>query len=171
MNNQKESILIAEYQANVELWKHDDSLRQQRQSNFLTVNTILVVGLGALTGFKPPLLNLGIVVFLFSIFGFLMSMIWYQVQVRSSEYVRFRRFQLHHIESKLADADTFTNTFHVFYNHKQIVFGDDTPPFLLSDQAKRRSTLSEGKLPVFLGSFWITTGITGIFLVVTHINV
>ena len=168
MDNQRESKLIAEYQVNVELWKHDDSLRQQRQNNFLTVNTILFVGLGAVTGFKPPMLHLGAIMFLFSIFGLLLSIIWHKVQVRNAEYVRFRRFQLQHIESKLGDVDTFTNTYHAFYDNKGIDFGDKIEPFVLSEQAQQRSTLTEGKLPTLLGLFWTVAGVAGIFLVITH---
>ena len=168
MNNQKDDKLIAEYNANVELWKHDDSLRQHRQSNFLTVNTILLVGLGAVIGLKPPIQNLAIVSLVFSIFGLFLSAIWHKVQVRNAEYVRFRRLQLLHIESKLGSMDTFTNTYRAFYKNKDIDFGGDVDQFVLSNQAKRRSTLSEGRLPILLGVFWGVMAVVSIYLVLVY---
>jgi hypothetical protein len=166
MEHQCEAKLIAEYQANIELWKHDDTLRQQRQSNFLTLNTILFVGLGAVAGFKPSIIHLGIIMFFFSLFGLLLSIIWHKVQVRNAEYVRFRRFQLQHIESKLGNIDTFTNTYNAFYNFKNVDFGEKISTFILTEQAKHRSTLSEGKLPTLIGGFWSVSAMASIILIV-----
>ena len=167
MDEQEQTKLLVEYQANVELWKHDDMLRQQRNSNFLAVNTILLVGLGAVIGLKPPLQYLGAIDILFSIFGLFLCVIWNKVQVRNSEYVRFRRFQLQHIESKLHNVDTFTNTYKAFYNNEDIDYGKNIEPFKLSSKAKKRSTLSEGLLPILLGWLWGVAGLVGIFLMVT----
>lgn len=165
MENQCEVKLLAEYQANIELWKHDDTLRQQRQTNFLTVNTILFVGLGTVAGFKPAIIHLCVIMFFFSLFGLLLSIIWHKVQVRNAEYVRFRRFQLQHIESKLGNVDTFTNTYNAFYNFKKVDFGERISTFMLSEQAKHRSTLSEGKLPTLIGGFWSVSAIASITII------
>ena len=158
--------LIVEYQANVELWKHDDNLRQQRQTNFLNVNTIMLVGIAAVVGFKPELIEFGITLSIFSCFGLLIAVIWYRVQVRSAEYIRFRRHQLVHIEKQLEVLSTFTNTYRAFYPpYQQVLFDGNAALFEISEKAKSRSTLSEGRLPILLGWFWTISGLVAIALV------
>jgi len=51
MNDHLRQNLLEEYQANVEMWKHDDNVRQQRARNFLTVNTLLILGLAGIVSF------------------------------------------------------------------------------------------------------------------------
>ena len=41
MSNAEVEILLAEYKVNVDLWQHDDDLRQKRAATFLTVNLFL----------------------------------------------------------------------------------------------------------------------------------
>src|SRR3990172_6983783 len=90
----EQSRFLAEYLANVELWKHDDTLRQQRTGNFLSVNTALVAALAVVASLKPPVQYIGSIGLLFAAFGILLCVIWHVVQVRNAEYIRFRRFQL-----------------------------------------------------------------------------
>ena len=84
----KESLL-AEYEANVALWQHDDSMRQQRSGNFLTVNSILLATLAAVLVLNAAFLYLGIVAILFSVFSVLLSRVWHQVLARNAEYNKF----------------------------------------------------------------------------------
>jgi len=111
----EQSRFLAEYQANVDLWKHDDTLRQQRSGNFLSVNTALVAALGVVVSLEPPIEYIGGIGLLFAVFGILLCVMWHLVQVRNAEYVRFRRFQLRFIESKLTGLSTFQNIFRAFY--------------------------------------------------------
>ncbi len=39
---------LEEYKINVDMWKHYDNLRQEKNKTFLTVNTILIATLGFL---------------------------------------------------------------------------------------------------------------------------
>jgi hypothetical protein len=55
----EQARLLAEYQANVDLWKHDDTLRQERVGNFLNVNAALLAAVGVAAGLKPPLKYIG----------------------------------------------------------------------------------------------------------------
>jgi hypothetical protein len=61
--------LLAEDQANVTLWQHDDMLRQQRTATFLAINTALLTAFAAVTALKVPLLYFGITLLALSPFG------------------------------------------------------------------------------------------------------
>ncbi len=43
MEDRREKLLLEEYRLNVELMIHDDRLRQQRITNFLTANSLLAL--------------------------------------------------------------------------------------------------------------------------------
>jgi len=85
MNDESTTLdrLMAEYQVNVALWQHDDSLRQQRNGNFLTVNTVLLAALGALSALQAPLPYLGAIGVAFGVFGAIVCRVWHVVQVRN----------------------------------------------------------------------------------------
>jgi hypothetical protein len=156
MNEPGENIdaLLAEYEANVALWQHDDLLRQQRNGNFLTVNTVLLAAIGALSAFKVEPLHLALIASVFGIFGIVVCRVWYIVQVRNSEYVRFRRYQLRSIESRIEGLTTFKHTFAAFYNAKEISFPEIKEKFRVDSRASKRSTLSEGMLPIVVAILW-----------------
>lgn len=113
---------LAEYEANVALWQHDDSLRQQRSATFLTVNIVLLTALAALIGLRARPSYLGAIAFVFSVFGVIVSWVWHTVQLRNPEYVRFRRFQLQSIEARLSGLTTFRNTYDAFYKGEEVNF-------------------------------------------------
>ena len=165
MDDQLHRNLLVEYQANVEMWKHDDNVRQQRARNFLTVNTLLIVGIAGVVSFKPGPLYVGAILIIFSIVGVSLNSIWRSVLQRSAEWIRFRRLQLKSIESKLEGMSTFQNTYRAFYDgHETVYFGAEIPKFEISSAAKKRSTLTEGKLPSLMLRFWTIAGIGGVFL-------
>jgi hypothetical protein len=154
--------LLAEYEANVALWQHDDLLRQQRSSTFLTVNTVLLTAMAALAALQVPLHYLGAMAFVFSLFGMVVSRFWHVVQVRNGEYVRFRRFQLLSIEARLPGLTTFRNTYDAFYGRKEIGFLATEASFSLSKAAQHRSTVSEGRLAIVMGVLWAIIGAGGL---------
>lgn len=158
--------LLAEFDANVALWQHDDMLRQQRNGIFLTVNAVLLGFLGAAAGLSAPRVYIGAVTIVFSVFAMLICRVWHFVQVRNAEYVRFRRFQLRSIESRLPPMTTFTNTYQAFYEHEQVSFPGMTSVFEIHDRCRHRSTLVEGNLPQLLGFFWLLIGLAGSAVVV-----
>jgi hypothetical protein len=162
MDELEQERFLAEYQANVELWKHDDTLRQQRVGNFLSVNAALVAALGIVTSLKPSPQYTGGVGLLFAAFGFLLCIIWQRVQVRNAEYIRFRRFQLRSIESKLPGLSTFQNVYSAFYNYQPIAFESPIGKFTVSTAARKPSTLLEGLLPFLIGGFWFATAIVAV---------
>jgi hypothetical protein len=160
----EQSRFLAEYQANVELWKHDDSLRQQRAGNFLSVNAALVAALGVVTSLNPPVRYIGSTGLLFAAFGLLLCAIWHVVQIRNGEYVRFRRFQLRSIESKLPGLSTFENVYAAFYEGQPVVFQPPIGRFEIKPAAMKPSTLSEGLLPFLISGFWVCVALVSAFL-------
>lgn len=164
-----ENQLLIEYQVNVELWKHDDNLRQQRNANFLSVTTLLIIALSAFVGLKYPMIYLSIIALIFSLIGFFISMLWYRVLVRNAEYIRFRRFQLRSIEKRLKGLSTFTNTYDSFYKGFPLKFSEFDEEFVISKNAMKRSAITEGNLPVIISVFWSIIGFASIVLFFTKL--
>lgn len=166
MDQLEQERLLAEYQANVELWKHDDTLRQQRVGNFLSVNAALVAALALVTSLRPPPRYIGSVGLFVAVFGFLLCAVWYKVQIRNAEYIRFRRFQLRSIESRLPGLSTFQNIYRAFYELEPISFESPKGEFAVKPAARKASTSSEGRLPFLIGGFWCLVAIAAFILLV-----
>jgi hypothetical protein len=173
MDESEERCLLEEYRANIDLWMHDDTLRQQRTGNFLTVNSILLVALSGLISIRPSLSSLSVSSLLLSIFGFSISFIWYSVMTRNSEYIRLRRFQLLSIESCFPPMTTFSNTYRALYRHQPVTFKCSDEVFNVANRAKRRSTATENLLPLLVGGFWgfIFTGAVIVLVASVFLNV
>jgi hypothetical protein len=102
--------LLTEYKANVDLWKHDDDLRQKRTTTFITLN-VLLYGIASFTIEKSQVIGSWTVNATVgtAILGLLTCVVWIIVHVRNARYIRFRRDQLVFIEKKLGGViDTFT---------------------------------------------------------------
>ncbi|MBI5474420.1 MAG: hypothetical protein HY961_18945 [Ignavibacteriae bacterium] len=153
--------LIEEYKANVELWKHDDSLRQQRIGNFLTANTVLITALGALITISSFSSALGIVSVLLSTFGFSISYVWYFVSIRNANYIRLRRLVFQEIESNLSGLSTFTIMHRAFGRSELITFEKTGETFSVSKHAKQSSTTLENRLPLIMQVFWSLVFLSG----------
>lgn len=153
--------LIAEFEANVALWQHDDSLRQQRGSNFLTINTVLITALGLALGLHASTRYVAMLAIVFAVFGAFTSRIWYSVQLRNSEYVRFRRFQLRSIEARLHPMTTFSRTHHTLEEGRCVECAVTGEAFVPDADGPGSSTRLEGRLPVLVAWLWFAIGLTG----------
>jgi hypothetical protein len=172
MNDKTEPDLTIEYQVNVDLWKHDDNLRQQRNHTFLTMNTVLLVALGSLITLGDTVRDKAVVAILIAIFGLPVCYIWNRVQARNGEYIRFRRFQLRSIETRLSGFSTFSNQHLAMDLHQRIGFNGLKDTFEISKSAAGSSTRWEGLLPSLIAAFWllillisliiISTGLAGV---------
>ncbi len=162
MEELEERRLLEEYRANVEMWKHNDMLRQHRISNLLTVNTILLVALGAFLNFMDSLYSIVIISIFLSVFGLLICFIWNSILARNAEYVRFQRYQLRSIEARLPNVTTYTNIFEGFYKLKPVSFIDIDDTFIISPKASSRSTITEKNLPFIIVGFWLLVFITSL---------
>ena len=167
MKGDKFEQLIQEYHANVELWKHDDNLRQQRNSTFLSMNTIMLVALGTFLNISPNITNAAISGLLISLFGLPICFMWNTVQERNSEYIRFRRFMLRSLETQLTSVSTFTKQWKALNKHESVQFEGITDVFVTKRTSKISSTFVEGKLPIVVIIFWslvLVFSITFLFL-------
>ena len=149
-----EARLLEEYRAHVELWKHDDTLRQQRTANFLTVNTVLLAVAGLALSAEPATPVAIAMVALFSAFGVSVALVWATIQWRNSEYIRLRRVQLRQLETRLPPMSAFTNAHRALDRHEEIDFGDDGT-FRVRPGARSSSTLRENLLPPMVLVFWL----------------
>jgi len=154
MQDKNAQILVGEYQANLTLWQHDDNLRQQRYGTFLNINSLLLVVLGGLVSLAPPIGNAALVTILISLFGVPVCLMWHSIQIRNAEYIRFRRYQLRAIEAQLKPMSTFQNQWKAMNEFEVIQFPDINEEFEVKPQARRSSTMIEGRLPLVLAIFW-----------------
>ncbi|OGO35160.1 MAG: hypothetical protein A2W35_13505 [Chloroflexi bacterium RBG_16_57_11] len=159
--------LVVEYQVNVDLWKHDDDLRQQRNHTFLTMNTVLLVALGSLITLGDTLGDKALMAILISIFGLPVCYIWNRVQARNGEYIRFRRYQLRSIEARLPGFSTFGNQHLAMDLHKQIGFEGIAEKFEISKSGAGSSTRLEGFLPGVIAGFWLLILLGGLMIILS----
>jgi hypothetical protein len=157
-------LLMDEYKINVDLWKHDDTLRQQRTGNLLVFNAALLTGLGVATGLKPPLIYLAAVALFFSLIGVKLCSIWDRVHLRNAQYSRFRRFQLRSIEARLPALTTFRHTQQAFDKGAEVVSVTTTEVFTVAESATASSILSEGELPRLWRAVWSVAGTLAVLL-------
>jgi hypothetical protein len=71
------------------MWKHYDSLRQAKNSGFLTANSILVVFTGTL--FREPKAYQLIVLVGISLLGILLCTAWFLLLTRNAAYIEYHR--------------------------------------------------------------------------------
>lgn len=162
MTDLEERSLLEEYRANIELWKHDDTLRQSRTGNFLQVNGILIATFCGLVSIAPALVNLAIPSLLLPTFGILISLCWHSVLSRNSDYIRFRRFQLRAIEACFPRMTTFKNTYNALYKYEPVSFECTDELFSVSRSRQRASTVTEGILPIAMLAFWLLVFVVGV---------
>lgn len=165
-NEQKLSNLRSEYQANIQLWVHDDNLRQQRNGTFLNMNAILLVALGTLITISPSLLNAAAIASLISVFGLPICIMWYQIQSRNAEYIRFRRFQLRYIEAQLQNVTTISNQWKVLNEYQPLSFEGVEDRFSIKRPAKLSATKIEGWLPLIITGLWFIIFMAGVTLAI-----
>jgi hypothetical protein len=162
MDDSEERSLLEEYRANIELWKHDDTLRQTRTGNFLQVNGVLLATFCALISIKPGFVNVAISSLLLPTFGILISLCWHSILTRNSDYIRLRRFQLRSIEACFPRMTTFKNTYNALYKYEPVTFECTGELFEASRSARRGSTVTEGMLPIAMLAFWLLVFVVGV---------
>jgi hypothetical protein len=159
--------LSLEYQVNVDLWKHDDDLRQQRNHTFLTMNTVLLVALGSLITLGDTNGEKALLAMLIAIFGLPLCYIWQRVQERNGEYIRFRRYQLRSIEARLPGFSTFANQYQAMDRHGSVGFQGITETFTISKSVARSSTRLEGYLPGLIAGIWLLIFVSSLAVILS----
>jgi hypothetical protein len=145
-SDQKESELLKEYDINLEMWRHYDNLRQEKNRTFLTVNTILVAAIGfalkdQLAG--PVLKAVALLVVLVSVLGILVCTLWFLLLSRNSAYVKFHRDRVEALEPKVSPQfATFTKQ-HEALERSRLFW------------KKLSSSVIDRLLATFVAAFWL----------------
>ena len=157
--DQRRELLLEEYRITVDLSKHDDTLRQQRIANFLTVNTVLVAVVGVGLSTEPADAVAIVLLAVIAAFGVAVASVWAIVQLRNTEYIRLRRHQLRQLEAELGVVSTFTVAHKVLNEHERHDFGADVGPWEVGRFGRGSSTTFENALPVIVLLFWLVAGV------------
>ena len=163
MVSENTQILLAEYNANIELWKHDDDMRLRRSGSFLTSNVLLY----GLTGFlleKRSIFLYGnkIMLIMAVLIGISVCLIWIATSIRQRQYMQFRRKQLIEIEAKIGTLDAFTQQYAALSMRKNIVFKTSGEEFKISWIGSFHSSKLEGILPLGILLSWLAVLVLGI---------
>ena len=161
--------LLAEYEANIELWKHDDNLRMHQIGTFLNVNTLLLIAISAFVAVNPSIRAAAAALCLVSVFGLPICVMWYQILLRNGEYVRFRRFQLRAIEAQLEDVTTIRNQWKALNECATVSFNGIEDEFTIRRSARRSVTTIENRLPLVLTGFWLLVFVGGLTIEIVHL--
>jgi hypothetical protein len=79
-----------EFETHIEMWKHYNTLRQSKNSGFLTANSILA----AITGFlfkEPKSVGLMMLIILISFVGIVVCVAWFLLLKRNAAYIKYHR--------------------------------------------------------------------------------
>jgi hypothetical protein len=169
VDEQRLAKLLAEYEANIELWKHDDNTRMQRNGIFLSVNTLLLIALGTLITVNPSIWGAAAISCLLSVFGLPICVMWHQILLRGGEYVRFRRFQLRAIEAQLQDVTTIRNQWKALNEYETVSFNGIEDKFTIKRSARRSVTTIENRLPLVVTGFWLLVFLGGLAIEILHL--
>jgi hypothetical protein len=168
LTGQQVTILTEEYQANIDLWIHEITFRQERSQAFLAVNTVLLVALGALTQFSPTITATTIAAIPISIFGVLTCIMWHLILIRNSAYLEFRLYQLRTVEAKLPDMSTIANQRKAMRLYRTL-HTDGLEPFAIQPAARRSSLRMENQLPLILAGLWVLVCAAAVTVLILHI--
>jgi len=99
-----------EYRINIDMWKHYDNLRQEKNKTFLTANTILVAASGFLLEAKISDLNVLHIVGGVAVLGLVICVLWLLLQTINKAYIDHHMAKTRELESEkqqLANWKTF----------------------------------------------------------------
>jgi hypothetical protein len=136
---QQEPNLLKEYEMNLEMWRHYDRLRQEKNRTFLTVNTILVAAVGF--ALRDRTSGPSMLVLLVSVLGVLVSLLWFLLVSRNSAYVQFHRDRLRDLEPSVR-FNTFSRQADALRNSR-LVF------------KRLSSSVIDRLLATFVAAFWL----------------
>lgn len=72
-----------------EMWRHYDSLRQDKNKTFLAANTVLAAVLGVAWRIEPTRPQL--ILILLPLLGFVVCVLWFLILERNTAYIEFHR--------------------------------------------------------------------------------
>jgi|SRR6185436_16240186 len=163
--------LKEELRLNLDLWKHEEGLRQQRNTVLLGTNAFLAVAASAMISARPPIeigLAIGLVL---SGFGLLICWIWDRLQQRHVVYADFRRKQLRELAAQL-EYESWEKQWEALRS-----FPDPSPISVefqhtgarFSPRGSKRSAIvTESLLPRAIASAWAFFALGGIIFVLSR---
>jgi len=145
-----------EFRLNVELWKHDDAMRQAHNQTFLAANSAALVAAGLIVSASDRLSVRATTGIVAAVFGIAVCGVWLVVQARHNAYIRFHRCKLVSLEAGL-NSSTFGEQDRGFHQGQPVEFGKDAL-FALSPFERHSSSKAEALLPAILGLLWLIGG-------------
>jgi hypothetical protein len=98
---QNEALLREEFDANIDLWKHEEGMRQKRSTVMLNANAFLAVGASAMISFRPSPEAAFLVGLVLSGFGLATCWIWLTLLQRHKLYATFRLKQIRELAARI----------------------------------------------------------------------
>lgn len=153
---------LEEYRLNVDLWKHDDALRQSHNQTFLGVNSAVLVAAGLVISASGELVIQGLTALAASVFGLAICGVWRRVQIRHNAYIRFHRKMLVALEAPLSFS-TFRLQEDAFHEPWSLIeMPHIASEFRLKKNERRSASGAEARLPEIVGVLWILAAAAGI---------
>jgi hypothetical protein len=154
--------LHEEIRQNIDLWKHEESLRQSRNTAFLAVNAFLIAAGGALLGTEPDKVVLAAEGVTLASFGIAVCEIWRRIIKRHVAYAEFRRKQLRDLEAQTGH-ETWARTARAFGRKpKPVKFPVIEEEFRVDEDAATSAIALESRLPMALIVLWAFVGVASV---------
>jgi hypothetical protein len=163
--NKRDDRYEKEYEINIDLWKHYDNLRQEKNKTFLTSNSILFVALGFILKDIHHVLAINqiVVAFLLSATGVLVCILWVLLLTRNAKYIEFHRKQGMSIEAtKIQYFTTFRHQSHALKQGMEFNGLSGNDKYFEKPFPKASSLLYDKFLSISIGVIWFLFG--GYFL-------
>ena len=153
-----------EYNANLSIFFHADSIRQSRMNGFLSMNAFLLAGVGLASNG-----NMGeasqILVLIVCLVGLIVSRAMKLSQSRNDEFLKFRRYQLRDLEAKMKGVMTFSNSKQAF-DEGEFVFPNSNEKYVSNTRQRYNSGQIDRFVMDVISAVWFIAllGILGAYL-------
>lgn len=97
-----------EYRINIDMWKHYDNLRQEKNKTFLTANTILVAASGFVLEAKNTDLKVFLIVGGVAVLGLVICVLWLLLQTINKAYIDHHIDKTRELELEKQQLQTWT---------------------------------------------------------------
>jgi hypothetical protein len=151
---------LDEYKLNVDLWKHDDTLRESHNQTFIGATSAALVAAGLVISASDNLVVQGGAAMVAALLGSSLAWVWNRTQQRHNAYIAFHREMLVALEP--AAYSTFRLQTAAFQKPWETVRLPNGRRFSLAEKARRSASDAEALVPRFVGIFWIAAFVAGL---------
>ena len=135
-------------------WVHADQLRQSRNQNYITLNSIFVAAGGLTLSNNDHFLRYMPIALIASILALTICFVWRGVLIRNSEFQRYFRMQALELEHKRGYT-TLTGYNNALYKQETVHFPFSENSFSLRKNAGIMNADRENLLPQVFIAFWV----------------